>query len=103
VAGRHAAGRRSSSRTQRALQALGLSAAALAGGVTLAAAILQFGDLVPLPGGGNIHRLQPAPPAIYHPAGERSGCTQAPIDRTNGLTAPADCHATAPGHRIQQT
>jgi hypothetical protein len=40
---------------------------------------------------------EPPAPAFYRPAGERGGCTQAPIDRSSGQTTPADCHTMAPG------
>jgi hypothetical protein len=96
---RRAAGRRSSSIGTRAGRALGFCSSALAGGAALLA-IWQLDSFHALLGHGAAPASAPPTPAIYRPAGERGGCTQAPIDRASGQTTPADCHTMAPGDGI---
>ena len=92
---RRAAGRRSLLR--KASKALGFCGSMLAGGAALFA-IWQLGNFEALLGHDAARAPIQAPtgPGIYRPAGERSGCTQAPIDRASGQTTPVDCHTMAP-------
>jgi hypothetical protein len=71
---------------------LRLGSAFLAGGVMLVA-LSQLATVLPLP---ESIRAPAIAPAVYGPAGERSGCTQADIDRSSGQTSPVDCHTMLP-------
>jgi hypothetical protein len=80
---------------------LGLCGSILAGGVALFG-IWQLSSFEAVPGRDAAPEPLngPTAPAIYSPAGERSGCTQAPIDRSSGQTKPADCHTMVPAKRF---
>src|SRR5262245_43566906 len=81
MTGHARAGRRAILWTRRSSRAFRLAFAFLAGSMLVAftqlATFEPQGETVP-------------PPAIYRPAGDRGGCTQAPIDRANGQTTPVE-------------